>query len=655
MPLNRHFSEPHDFQCQNRVPKFTLSLSTILLKSLMIATFAGIPPSLPAAPWSFQWKTRFNSGTLPVLAGGPILLSNYDRDAFPELVFSFRRLFPPIPVTGYRGVIAWEFQPESSYTFTAQDSLFGPYNVHHLGDVNFNGLYDLVVQRGHGINDFVAIFEQPTPYAFPSVMIDSQPSPTTVTEFIAIHFADNDSLVDISVRPYFYYKIWEFKPEVDSFAEIFSLPDSIAYGFGPKITGDFDLDGLREVLFARPAYGIGTWIRIYEVAHDDHGHPLDDSFQLVYDTTFTDPGGGWNIDDAVFIPDMDGNGYPEIALTTYQTLNGSWPPLMVYLYILEAHGDNQYTIRWKHAWYNNEEPMVPGPLGRSSVGDLDGDGQPELAFSEATRVRILKYTHEGDSLMEVAFLNPPIIRSEIRTFCYDFDQNGIDELLVFGDSLWWIGESGPFGTGITLVYEKKISMEWLFPGELDSILPPDSTYMLRWQVWDPVAVESVYVSSILDGEDTTLLYAGVAPGPQTLPWTPDSIGTYQFMLVCTGPGIPPRNDTAFSRPVWITAVEENKVSPPYRFDLRVSPFMSGSQFRIRVSVPRGQTGQLEVYGVDGRRLQVLASSIQGFYEKTWRPDPTHFPPGVYFLRLYTHSREKTIKLVYLGPGGRGRF
>ncbi len=622
---------------------------------LLILGVVGRTPSLPATPWAFKQKTRFNSGIIG--AGiGPILLFDYDRDSLPELVFNLQRLFPTYPVTGYNGVITWEFQRNNSiYTFVAQDSLTGPLNIHFCGDANFNGLYDMIIQTADDYTNEIRIYEQPTPTSFPNQLIYSQYNSTAVFDYVSIKHADNDSLIDITVRPgYYWYKILEYKPD-SGFVPILDMTHWNGYRFNPVVAGDFDQDGLQEILFERAEYHTGSRIWIFEVSHDDHGHPLDDSFQLVYDTLLTDPGDGASIYDAVLIPDMDGNGYPEIALTTYQTLNGFWTPLMVYLYILEAHGDNQYTIRWKKTWYNNEELMIPWPLGRSSAGDLDGDGHPELAFSEATRVRILKYTHEGDSLMEVAFLNPPIIRTDIRTFCYDFDQNGIDELLVFGDSLWWINESGPFGTGITLAYEKKISMGWLFPGDLDSILPPDSTYILRWQVWDPVAVESVYVSSILDGEDTTLLYAGVASGPQTLPWTPDSTGTYQFMLVCTGPGIPPRNDTAFSRPVLITAVEENEVSPPYRFDLRVSPLLSGSQFLIRAWVPTGQTGQLEVYGVDGRRLLVLASSIYGLYEKTWRPDPIQFSPGVYFLRLFTHSHEKTIKLVYLGVARKKGF
>jgi hypothetical protein len=80
-------------------------------------------------------------------------------------------------------------------------------------------------------------------------------------------------------------------------------------------------------------------------------------------------------------------------------------------------------------------------------------------------------------------------------------------------------------------------------------------------------------------------------------------------------------------------------------DFLNSPSLFRSSTTIRYRLPHSGVVHLDIFDIVGRKVGVLANeySVEGIHEATWHAE--HYASGIYFCRLTSGDRSKTIKLI----------
>jgi hypothetical protein len=176
------------------------------------------------------------------------------------------------------------------------------------------------------------------------------------------------------------------------------------YGYCTQGFGDFDNDGKIELVGGDLSGNY--WI--YE-------SPADNTYECVYQGYL--PTG--NIFDCFSVPDMDGDGKVEFVVKGYSIASAE-----IHAFILEAIADNTYEII--------KTFTLPGGDyygGWSDVGDVDGDGFPEIALEALQSVFLIK-TAGNDSFYLWQSLPGSAGGSSVVVF--DLDGNGFAEIIICG-------------------------------------------------------------------------------------------------------------------------------------------------------------------------------------------------------------------------------
>ncbi|RJP76728.1 MAG: T9SS C-terminal target domain-containing protein [Candidatus Zixiibacteriota bacterium] len=228
--------------------------------------------------------------------------------------------------------------------------------------------------------------------------------------------SDGDNLFEayfyIGLGGTFTYRIYE-----NNGSNVYNQVFQATQGLIPYTYGDTDGDGLKEV--------IGQWSNWLYVWESPAAGQLATSMvwqspSLMNITGYTTSG------------DLDGDGLGEIIHT--RNAWGTDNLLMIY----EATGNNQYQLIFSQ-WVSDYN------LGWKALGDFDGDGHNEVAFSSGGGdVHVFEST--GNNVLQQTFTqNMGTFNAYACVAAHDMDGNGRDEFIVGGS------DSGP--GWVTRIYE----------------------------------------------------------------------------------------------------------------------------------------------------------------------------------------------------------
>jgi hypothetical protein len=334
-----------------------------------------------------------------------VLVMDSDRDSHPELIFTTYSAWPAY-------VFVYELHLPNSWEV---DSI--PHPSAHLlwdgGDFDLDGLYDLALQFHfeNPLADGIMIYEAPDSFSYPTqeVWVDTVGPPQVLP--ISAYDMDQDNLPELIVNraiPYGDIGIYEAIGD-DQYQLIFADdPDTLHYD-APAAThafGDFDEDGNVECVFA----GADDPYWIYECTGNN-------SYVKIAEGEL--PTG--NIRDCFSVPDADGDGSLEFVVKGFVI-----PNAQIHAFIFETTGDNTYEII--------KTFTLPGgdyDGGYSDVGDVDGDGIPEIVLEGRQTVHIIKAAG-NDSFYVWETLPGNTSGSSVRVF--DIDGNGLSEIIVSGNN-----------------------------------------------------------------------------------------------------------------------------------------------------------------------------------------------------------------------------
>ncbi|MEO0269781.1 MAG: FG-GAP-like repeat-containing protein [candidate division WOR-3 bacterium] len=273
-----------------------------------------------------------------------------------------------------------------------------------IGDTDTDSLTDMCTKL---VFDSIYIQESPSYDSFPTqiVWIDNPPRPIIQVSAV-IADLDKDNRKEIWIDNDSYIRGYE-NIDNNQFVIIFNqsqitMGDGIAFG-------DFDLDNKMEFVVS-----MYNTIRVFECTGDN-------SFELVFMDTIPV---GSSIE-RISANDMDGDGKPEFII------GGSAIDMNFTKYfVFETTGDNQYEITYTFTF------NIAGFFFYSAdVGDLDNDGKEEIVLSPGGRSGVYIYKAIGNnSYVQVGYIPSDFV--EVAVLCYDFDQDGYDEIVFSQEDPW---------------------------------------------------------------------------------------------------------------------------------------------------------------------------------------------------------------------------
>jgi len=336
---------------------------------------------------------------------GRVLIGDIDYDGFTDIVV---RRNQPIKVMFYELDTSNQWQLKDSIVDGGDHLLWG------LGDFDLDGLSDIVFQKTFGIpNVGIAVYESPDSFSYPTQEAWRDTVGPGLVLPICVYDIDKDGIPEIvknRATPYGYLGIYESVGD-NQYDLIFADNPDTSGNDAPAATiafGDFDLDGKIEFV---PAGG-NEWYWIYECTGDNTYEKVSEG-QLPTS----------NIRDCFAVDDADDDGKMEFVVKGFTFPDGKFQ-----VFIFEAIGDNTYEIidtltftGFSNSYYG----------GYSDVGDVDGDGIPEIALEGSYRV----YMIEADSNNSFSVFDTlPGNASGSSVAIYDIDGNGLSEVVISGNN-----------------------------------------------------------------------------------------------------------------------------------------------------------------------------------------------------------------------------
>ncbi len=317
------------------------------------------------------------------------------------------------------------YELDMSNQWQLQDSIVGggDHLLWAFGDFDLDGLSDVVFQKTFGIPTVgIAIYESPNSFSYPTneVWRDTVGPPLVLP--ISAYDIDQDGFPEIvknRATPYGYIGIYEATG--DNQYELIFADDPDTSGLeAPAAThafGDFDGDGSIECVFA----GGDEWYWVYE-------SPSNNVYEKISEGTVTT----LNVRDCFSVSDADEDGKMEFVVKGFVI-----PSAEIHAFIFEATGDNTYEII--------KTFTLPGGDyygGYSDAGDVDGDSIPEIVLEARQNVFIIKAAG-NDSFYIWDTLPGNGSGSSIAV--YDIDENGLAEIIISGNDETRIYEYDPGG------------------------------------------------------------------------------------------------------------------------------------------------------------------------------------------------------------------
>jgi hypothetical protein len=337
---------------------------------------------------------------------GRLLIADTDRDSNYELIFS--------TYGGPYTIYFYELHLPDTWMIDSVPFLNAPL-LWDIGDFDGDGLSDLTLQCGC-VDPFwmgIAVFESPDPFSYPTqeVWRDTVGPPLVLP--ISAYDIDQDGLPEIvknRATPYGYIGIYESVGD-NQYELIFAdNPDTLGLEApaGTHAFGDFDEDSRVECVFA----GGDEWYWIYE-------SPGNNMYEKVNEGQVST----LNVRDCFSVPDADGDGKMEFVIKGFVV-----PTARIHAFIFEATGDNTYEIIKSFDLFGGHNSYYGG---YSDVGDVDGDGIPEIILEGCQNIYIIKAAGT-DSFYVWETLPGNVGGSSVKVF--DIDGNGLSEVVISGDN-----------------------------------------------------------------------------------------------------------------------------------------------------------------------------------------------------------------------------
>lgn len=252
-----------------------------------------------------------------------------------------------------------------------------------------------------------------------------------------------------------------------------------AYEFGraAKAIPDIDGDGLDDILTGN-AYEHGGWLGVYNATEESLIYRLDSGGQ-------TDRFG---LHIATF-EDIDGDGRGDFAVMTpsSQFIAGA----ETYGYELSVRSGRRGEVLWSRFVPGSTDEVYAMPFRQ--VGDLNGDGAPDLALGLSHNAEVRIYScRTGNELFRLSSVAESSFGYAVAGGA-DFDGDGLDDLLV-GASTHGISDGESLEPGAVFLFAGRRSPDF------EPAATPSLESLLQIQSLSPAFGRRVEVFDDIDGD-----------------------------------------------------------------------------------------------------------------------------------------------------------
>ena len=351
----------------------------------------------------------------------PIKVYDTDNDGLPELIFA--------SAVNYYKMCFYERNPRSGFSLVHILPLY-PTNEYTYIDVGISdfdndGKTDVFASRMNANTwmEYFEVVESKNNYSYPdtivfidSIYINSNDQHLEIwtgkldfddkTYIVVYKGNSTDLLIYENEGDNLYNLVWH--------KNYYSDTNLTNGGFA---AGDLDMDGHPELILVDASHARNCLVRFWEAV-------ADDSIAIVDTLRLNNIPDAWPDYDAVFCGDVNNNGKPEVMIHGPTPTYSGWRDD---IWIIEAIGDNDYTLIWYDSIPDNF--TYPNYGATSSAGDLTGDGVPEIVLSMTARIYVIQYI-PGQGYTYVWQKYYPWNTADLATAVYDIDGDGLNEMIL---------------------------------------------------------------------------------------------------------------------------------------------------------------------------------------------------------------------------------
>ncbi len=372
-----------------------------------------------------------------------------------------------------------------------------------IGDFDNDGLYEIL--GGDPDSNFIYLMEQSDSFDLPDSITWHSDSFNTFYPMMSTNKLKPDSLdriagigiPGISTTTYgrgFYY--YECNGDNSYYMKTFEESLETSGGFD---IGDMDNNGKVDV-FIELRNG-------FNVIKYEASDSSADTFVIIDSTEVN------NISNLLILNDTDGDSKKELLTQKLNYAGGGFPSYGFDLYE-DDNGDGSLDSIWATDFNvgTNNDTDTGGDI---DYGDIDGDGNNEIVICGGRHFEVWKST--GNNIYEKIFewTNPTFTTTQSHIRCFDFNKNGIDEIIYSGSGTY-VGDENTF------IFECRplAKLDYSNPNDLGdkiiSTLITDSVYLYSI---DEIVVIIDSMKLIRENELTLIepIYPCSIPGNDSMP------------------------------------------------------------------------------------------------------------------------------------------
>ncbi len=301
-----------------------------------------------------------------------------------------------------------------------------------IGDFDNDGLYEIL--GGIADSSYIYLMEQSDSFDLPDNITWHSDTIYNTNKFLmSTNKLKPDSLdriaglgiPGISTTVYgmgFYY----YECNGDNSYYMKTYEESLWTG-GALDIGDIDNNGKAEMIFRLIDGGSVVRYEVYDSTAD--------SFTLI-DTTYA-----YNISNLLILEDTDGDGKKELLTQKLNYCGGGFPSYGFDLYE-DDNGDGTLDSIWATDFNvgTNSDTDTGGDI---DYGDIDGDGNNEIVICGGRHFEVWKSTSNNTYEKIFEWTNPTFTTTQSHIRCFDFNKNGIDEIIYSGSGTY-VGDENTF-------------------------------------------------------------------------------------------------------------------------------------------------------------------------------------------------------------------
>jgi hypothetical protein len=427
---------------------------------------------------------------------GRLLIGDTDRDGNQEF---YIRTYG-----GSQKILMYELHLPDTWNIDSFPYLYSPL-IWDIGDFDVDGLSDIVIEASatQGYPTMViSVAESPDSFSYPTQEVWRDTVGFPLVTPICVYDIDQDSLPEI-VKVCGYYTDLEIYEAIGNNLYEHITTVTTASTHTPSSTlafGDFDQDNQNEYTWG---YSGGEYSICECIGNNSYQEVLLQQLPTA------------NIKDCFAVPDADGDGKLEFVVKGFVIPTGE-----IHAFIFEATGDNTYEIIKTFT-------LLGGDYygGYSDVGDVDGDGIPEIALEGRQTVFIIKAAG-NDSFYVWAALPGNSSGSSVRVF--DVDGNGLSEVIISGNDQTKIYEY-QVGIAETTASEIQNATLTVYPNPFKNCtnirftVPPEvesrKNTVVSMKIYDPTGrlVKSLYPESGIMNHGSVFVWDGIDDQGRAVP------------------------------------------------------------------------------------------------------------------------------------------